>query len=113
MAIGSARSDSGQRLYTPHDIERLKQTMLRAISTEPKDKRRLMRASRRRVAEHDLGAAAYAIRALRASVPAADAEAAGRAECRWQRDRLPPGIRDLVLEDQRRRNAICWSAFND
>ena len=65
------------------------------------------------VAEHDLGAAAYAIRALRASVPAADAEAAGRAECRWQRDRLPPGIRDLVLEDQRRRNAICWSVFND
>lgn len=38
----------------PHDIEGLKQTMLRAISTEPKDKRRLMRASRRRVAEHDV-----------------------------------------------------------
>lgn len=38
----------------PHDIEGLKQTMLRAISTDPKDKRRLMRASRRRVAEHDV-----------------------------------------------------------
>ncbi|CAM4198015.1 alpha,alpha-trehalose-phosphate synthase (UDP-forming) [Janibacter anophelis] len=38
----------------PHDIEGLKQTMLRAIGTDPKDKRRLMRASRRRVSDHDV-----------------------------------------------------------
>lgn len=38
----------------PHDIEGLKQTMLRAIETDPKDRRRLMRASRRRVSEHDV-----------------------------------------------------------
>ena len=37
-----------------HDIEGLKQTMLRAIETDPKDRRRLMRASRRRVSEHDV-----------------------------------------------------------
>ena len=38
----------------PHDIEGLKQTMLRAIETDPKDRRRLMRASRRRVSEHNV-----------------------------------------------------------
>ncbi len=65
------------------------------------------------VAEHDLGAAAYAIRAVRASVAVGEAEAAGRAECRWQRERLPDGIRDLVLDDQRRRNSLCWNVFGD
>lgn len=59
------------------------------------------------VAEHELGAAAYAIKAVRA---AADT-AAGVAECRWQREQLPDQIRELVLEDQRRRNDICWSVF--
>nr|WP_277500449.1 MULTISPECIES: hypothetical protein [unclassified Nocardioides] len=65
------------------------------------------------VAEHDLGAAAYAIKAVRAAAEAAgdDALAAGRRECRWQRDQLPAEIRDLVLEDQQRRNALCWSVF--
>lgn len=65
------------------------------------------------VAAHELGAAAYAIRAVRASVPEADAEGAGRAECRWQREQLPDGIRDLVLDDQRIRNELCWSVFTD
>ena len=60
------------------------------------------------VAEHDLGAAAYAIKAVRA----ADGEAAGRAECRWQRAQLPDAVRDLVLEDQRRRNDVCWGVFD-
>ncbi|NYJ08547.1 putative immunity protein [Petropleomorpha daqingensis] len=60
------------------------------------------------VAEHDLGAAAYAIKAVRA----ADGDDAGRLECRWQRDQLPDPVRDLVLDDQRRRNDICWGAFD-
>lgn len=64
------------------------------------------------VPEHDLGAAAYAIKAVRASAPPAEAVAAGRAECAWQRDRLPSEIRALVLTDQQRRNAICWSVFD-
>jgi hypothetical protein len=64
------------------------------------------------VAAHELGAAAYAIRAVRAAAPEAEAEAAGRAECRWQRDRLPDAIRDLVLDDQRLRNELCWFAFD-
>lgn len=63
------------------------------------------------VAEHDLGAAAYAIKSVRASVPARDSDETGRLECQWQRDQLTDEIRDLVLEDQRRRNDICWSVF--
>ena len=60
------------------------------------------------VAEHDLGAAAYAIKA----VQSAEGPEAGKRECRWQRDRLPDAVRQLVLEDQRARNAICWSVFD-
>ncbi|GAB96574.1 hypothetical protein BJY21_002409 [Kineosphaera limosa] len=63
------------------------------------------------VAEHDLGAAAYAIKAVRASVPRAESDAAGRAECRWQRAQLPDQIRALVIDDQARRNDICWLVF--
>lgn len=64
------------------------------------------------VAEHDLGAAAYAVKAAVAAAPAGHEEEARRAECWWQRDRLPDEVRDLVLEDQRRRNPICWNVFD-
>lgn len=64
------------------------------------------------VAAHELGAAAYAVRAVRASAPKDQSEDLGRAECRWQREQLPETIRDLVLDDQRLRNDICWSAFD-
>jgi hypothetical protein len=64
------------------------------------------------VAAHELGAAAYAIRAVRASGPEAESEAAGRLECHWQRDQLSEAIRELVLDDQRVRNDICWSVFD-
>ena len=64
------------------------------------------------VAAHELGAAAYAIKAARAAVPGSEVESAGRLECRWQRERLPEPIRELVLEDQRLRNGICWSMFD-
>lgn len=64
------------------------------------------------VAAHDLGAAAYAIKAVRAAAPADEAAAAGRRECRWQRDQLPDAVRELVLDDQRQRNEICWSVFD-
>ena len=63
------------------------------------------------VAAHELGAAAYAIKAARAAVPDSQSEAAGRLECRWQRDQLPAAVRELVLDDQRLRNDICWSVF--
>ena len=64
------------------------------------------------VAAHELGAAAYAIKAARAAAPEGEGESAGRLECRWQRGQLPAAIRELVLEDQRLRNEICWSVFD-
>jgi hypothetical protein len=65
------------------------------------------------VAAHELGAAAYAIKAARAAAPADEADRAGRHECRWQRAQLPEEIRDLVTDDERLRNEICWSVFED
>jgi hypothetical protein len=64
------------------------------------------------VAAHELGAAAYAIKAARAAAPAGEGDAAAHRECRWQRDQLPEAIRALVLDDQRLRNDICWSVFD-
>jgi hypothetical protein len=64
------------------------------------------------VAAHELGAAAYAIRAVWAAATEDDRVEAGRLECRWQRGRLPDEIRDLVLDDQRLRNELCWFAFD-
>ena len=64
------------------------------------------------VAAHELGAAAYAIKAARAAAPDGQAEEAGRLECEWQRAQLPVEIRDLVLDDQKLRNEICWFVFD-
>ncbi len=64
------------------------------------------------VAAHELGAAAYAIKAVRAAAPEGEAASAGRRECQWQRDQLPEEIRALVLDDQRLRNSICWWVFD-
>lgn len=41
-----------------------------------------------------------------------EAVEAGRRECRWQREALPEPVRELVLDDQRIRNDICWSIFD-
>jgi len=65
------------------------------------------------VAAHDLGAAAYAIRAVRAASPADGAEDVRRRERDWQRERIPAELRDLVLDDQRARNDLCWQVFSD
>ena len=64
------------------------------------------------VAAHELGAAAYAIKAARAAAPEGEGERVARLECEWQRERLPEVIRELVLDDQRLRNGICWSVFD-
>jgi hypothetical protein len=53
-----------------------------------------------------LGAAAYAIRAARATAHEKEADAAEIAECR-QREQLSSPIRDLVIDDQRQRNDLC------
>jgi hypothetical protein len=64
------------------------------------------------VAAHDLGAAAYAIEAARAAAPTGQEVDAGRRESQWQRDQLPEQVRELVLDDQRLRNDLCWSVFD-
>ena len=64
------------------------------------------------VAAHELGAAAYAIRAARAAAAEDEREAVGCLECQWQRAQLPHEIRELVLDDQRQRNELCWFAFD-
>jgi hypothetical protein len=63
------------------------------------------------MADHELGAAVYAIRAVRAATPAERADEAGRIECQWQRRRLPEAIRALVLSDEELRNHKLWSLF--
>ncbi|MBZ0277644.1 MAG: hypothetical protein K8I60_15970 [Anaerolineae bacterium] len=63
------------------------------------------------VAAHELGAAAYAIRAARAAAAKEARIEAGRLECQWQRAQLPDAIRELVLDDQRLRNELCWFVF--
>jgi len=64
------------------------------------------------LAAHELGAAAYAIKAIKESVKANDRNRVGQRECQWQRDQLPEEIRGLVINDQKLRNSICWFAFD-
>jgi hypothetical protein len=61
------------------------------------------------VPAHELGAAAYALRAVQASA----GDDARRRERDWQRQQLTDEIRELVLDDQRLRNHACWSIFQD
>ncbi len=63
------------------------------------------------MADHELGAAAYAIRAVRAASSKDMRDDAGQIECQWQRKQLPNAIRDLVLSDQYLRNRKFWSLF--
>lgn len=65
------------------------------------------------VAAHELGAAAYAIRAAREAAPPTKRDEAARVERRWQWEQLEDGIRELVLDDQRLRNELCWRVFID
>ena len=64
------------------------------------------------VPAHELGAAAYAVRAARAAAADGAATRPAAPECRWQRAQLPGAIRELVLDDQRLRNELCWFAFD-
>lgn len=65
------------------------------------------------VADHALGAAAYAIRAAVAAAPGEGADAVRLAERDWQRAQVPQELSDLVLEDQAHRSHLCWSVFDD
>ena len=61
------------------------------------------------MADHELGAAFFALRAVKAAAPD-DPEAVAR-EQRWQLSRLPPAVAELVLDDMRRRADKFGSAF--
>jgi hypothetical protein len=65
------------------------------------------------VAAHDLGAAAYAIRAAVASSPTNMAADKRIRERDWQRDRIPVELRELILDDPQNRSEICWHVFDD
>ena len=56
------------------------------------------------MADHELGAAAYAIRAVMKSVSKIDAIRVAELECHWQHAQLSETIRELVLSDQQNRN---------
>lgn len=64
------------------------------------------------MADHELGAAVYALRAVRAVATAESKDQMGKLECLWQRDQLPAAVRKLVLSDQENRNKKLWSLFN-
>lgn len=63
------------------------------------------------VAAHDLGAAAYAIRAAMAAAGPERASEAGMRERALQLELAPPRLLDLVVEDQANRDGICWGVF--
>ena len=63
------------------------------------------------VAAHELGAAAYAIKAAHVAAPGRSEEA-GQFECHRQRQQLPDAIHELVLDGQPLRNDICSSVFD-
>ena len=55
------------------------------------------------MADHSLGAAAYAFRAAKLASSTHDAEMAGHREHQWQREHLPEVVRELVVSAQERR----------
>lgn len=63
------------------------------------------------MADHELGGAAYAIKAVRLASSPSESTTAGERECQWQREQLPEAIRQLVLADQAQRNKKLWSVF--
>lgn len=64
------------------------------------------------MADHELGAAMYAIRAVRLAATSTDAKAAGEQECQWQRQQLPDAVRELVLSDEQLRNKKLGMVFD-
>jgi len=58
------------------------------------------------MADHSLGAAAYAVMAVKRASPAPEADASGAREEQWQRERLPEAARELVVTAQEQRSAL-------
>ena len=64
------------------------------------------------IAAHELGAAAYAIKAAHAAAPEGKCEAAGKSSANGSVTKSRARFGELVLDDQRLRNDICWLAFD-
>ena len=62
------------------------------------------------VAAHNLGAAAYAIRAVMCISNQKNKEYQ-KEENIWQISKLPYEIKELVIDDEQNRNSICWNVF--
>ena len=65
------------------------------------------------VPAHELGAAAYAIRAIITASKDEEKEINCLKENKWQHEQLPEEIKELVLQDERNRNKICWNVFRE
>ena len=63
------------------------------------------------MADHELGAAAYAIWAAMKSVSKIDVKQVAESECSWQQAQLSSAIRELVLSDQQNRNPKFKNVF--
>ena len=57
------------------------------------------------VADYSLGAAAYAVRAVKLASPTHDAGMAGDREHQWQRERLPEAVSELVVSAEEQGSA--------
>lgn len=64
------------------------------------------------VPEHGLGAAAFAILSIMEESGIENRVEKAREEWSWQKSKLPIEIRDLVIEDSKRRNDLCWNVFS-
>jgi len=76
---GAADELPGAFGVNPHDIEGLKNTIVRAADTSPQEARRRMRAMRRRVSEHDVARWAASFLDTLGQVPSREADAAREA----------------------------------
>ena len=63
------------------------------------------------MADHELGAAAYAIKAVKEAATPVERVKVGEKEKEWQRIILAEEIKELVLSDQKNRNKKLWSLF--
>ncbi len=63
------------------------------------------------MADHELGAAAYAIKAVKEASAVNERDKDGEKEKEWQREILSEEIKELVLSDQKNRNKKFWSLF--
>jgi Imm-5 like putative immunity protein len=58
------------------------------------------------MADHSLGAAFYAVRAVRLASLSQDAESAADREHQWQRERLPAAVREIVVSAQEQKSVL-------